>query len=45
MKKISTVATRKVEKVEGGKLTVGLDLGDRLSWYCILNELGDVIRP
>jgi transposase len=25
------------------KLTVGLDLGDRNSWYCVLNESTDVL--
>ena len=25
------------------KLTVGLDLGDRSSWYCVLNEVGEVV--
>jgi hypothetical protein len=29
MKKISTAAAPKIEKVEGQKLTIGLDLGDR----------------
>jgi hypothetical protein len=29
MKKISTAAAQKIEKVEGQKLTIGLDLGDR----------------
>ena len=42
MKKISTAAAQKMEKVEGQKLTVGLDLGDRSSWYCVLNEAGEV---
>jgi hypothetical protein len=27
-----------------GKLTIGLDLGDRSSWYCVLNEAGEVIH-
>jgi hypothetical protein len=31
MKKISTAAEHKIEKVEGQKLTIGLDLGDRSS--------------
>jgi hypothetical protein len=35
MKKISTATAGKIEKVEGQKLTVGLDLGDRSSWYCV----------
>jgi transposase len=25
------------------KLTIGLDLGDRSSWYCMLNEAGEVV--
>jgi len=26
------------------KLTTGLDLGDRSSWYCLLDEAGEVLR-
>src|SRR3984893_666388 len=43
MKKISTVTAKKVEKVESEKLTIGLDLGDRWSWYCVLDEAGEVV--
>src|ERR1022692_4784814 len=43
MKKISTVAAQKSERVEAQKLTIGLDLGDRSSWYCVLNETGEVL--
>lgn len=43
MKKISTTAGHKVEKVESRKLTIGLDLGDRWSWYCVLDEAGEVL--
>jgi hypothetical protein len=43
MKKISTASAQKIEKVEGQRLTVGLDLGDRSSWYCVLNEAGEVV--
>ena len=43
MKKISTASTQKLEKVEGQRLTVGLDLGDRSSWYCMLDESGSVM--
>ena len=43
MKKISTAATKKVEKNASQKLTIGLDLGDRWSWYCVLDEAGDVV--
>jgi hypothetical protein len=40
MKKISTVATRRNKFFNEPKLTVGLDLGDRTSHYCILDERG-----
>ena len=43
MKKISTAKAKKVEKVESQKLTIGLDLGDRFSWYCVLDEAGEVV--
>jgi transposase len=43
LKKVSTGIAKKVEKVEGHKLTIGLDLGDRFSWYCVLNEAGEVV--
>src|SRR5216683_7932649 len=43
MKKISTVMAKKVEKNASQKLTIGLDLGDRFSWYCVLNEAGEVV--
>lgn len=42
MKKITATA-QEIEKVEGQKLTVGLDLGDRSSWYCVLNAGGEVV--
>src|SRR6202451_4022707 len=43
MKKVSTARAKKVEKSESQKLTIGLDLGDRWSWYCVLNEAGEVV--
>ena len=43
MKKISTVAMGGNEIFKELKLTVGLDLGDRTSHYCILDEAGNVI--
>jgi transposase len=43
MRKISTVAMGRIENFKDGKLTIGLDLGDRFSHYCILNEAGEVI--
>src|SRR2546422_3326827 len=43
MKKISTAEIREIGKVAGQGLTVGLDLGDRSSWYCVLDEAGEVL--
>src|SRR5271155_4795776 len=43
MKKISTVAMERIQIFKEHQLTIGLDLGDRSSHYCILNEAGEVI--
>src|SRR3989475_7795724 len=43
VKKISTVATDRNKIFKEPKLTIGLDLGDRASHYCILDEAGNVI--
>src|ERR1700674_5254354 len=43
MKKNSTVTTKRNEVFKDPKLTIGLDLGDRSSHYCILDEAGKVI--
>ena len=43
MKKISTVQTFSNEILKEQKLTVGLDLGDRWSFYCVLDEAGKII--
>jgi transposase len=43
MKKISTVAAKQSRNISQQKLTIGLDLGDRWSWYCVLNESGEVV--
>jgi transposase len=43
MKKLSTAAAHRMGKGEGQKLTIGLDLGDRSSWYCVLDESGEVL--
>jgi transposase len=43
MKKVSTRATKASRKISEQKLTVGLDLGDRCSWYCVLDEAGVVV--
>jgi transposase len=43
MKKSSTVASSRKQIVQGRKLTIGLDLGDRWSFYCVVDEAGQVI--
>jgi transposase len=43
MKKISTVAAKASKRISEQKLTIGLDLGDRSSWYCVLDAVGQVI--
>ena len=43
MKKVSTAAAKASRKISGQKLTVGLDQGDRSSWYCMLDESGAIL--
>ncbi len=43
MKKVSTEAAKQSRKFSEQKLTVGLDLGDRSSWYCVLDEAGAMV--
>ena len=43
MKKIRTVAAKQAKNFSEQKLTIGLDLGDRSSWYCVLDESGEVV--
>jgi transposase len=42
MQKISTLRTSGKNIFEG-QLTIGLDLGDRSSSYCVLNEAGEIV--
>ena len=42
MKKVSTVAAKPSKNISQQKLTIGLDLGDRNSWYCVLDEAGQI---
>jgi transposase len=42
MKKVSTVAAKPSKKISQQKITVGLDLGDRNGWYCVLDESGQI---
>ena len=42
MQKISTMRTSGKNIFEG-RLTIGLDLGDRSSAYCVLSEAGEIV--
>ena len=42
MKKVSTAATKQRRNISGQRLTIGLDLGDRNCWYCVLDEAGRI---
>ena len=41
MRKISTAGLERIANFKDQKLTIGLDLGDRFSQYCILNDVKD----
>ena len=41
MKKNSTVTTKRNEIFKEPKLTIGLDPGDRSSYFCLLDEAGN----
>ena len=44
MRKNITVAGKQTTRTFAEKkYTVGLDLGDRWSWYCVLDERGEVV--
>jgi transposase len=43
MKKISTAAVKQNRNFSEQKLTIGFDLGDRSSWYCVLDGAGSVL--
>ena len=45
MKKSSTVAMERIQIFEEHQRTIGLDLGNRTSHYCILNEAGQGLCP
>jgi hypothetical protein len=42
-KKPSTKTVRRTGRLQDQQLTVGLDLGDRSSFYCVLNGAGEVM--
>jgi transposase len=43
MKKLTTTMMQETLNKHDGRLTVGLDLGDRSSFYCALDGTGDVL--
>jgi transposase len=44
MKKTSTAVAKQDRNVSQQRLTIGLDLGDRNSWYCVVDETGRIQR-
>jgi len=42
MKKISTAVRNQGSNFSQPTWTIGLDLGDRNSWYCVLDEAGQM---
>jgi transposase len=36
-------AAKQTRNLQDQKLNIGLDLGDRWSWYCVLNAAGEVV--
>ena len=43
MKKITTRTVCRISKLQDRKLTIGLDVGDRSSFYCVIDGKGEVI--
>jgi transposase len=43
MKKVSTAVAKQSRNISQQKLTIGLDLGNRSSWYCVLDEADNVL--
>jgi len=42
MKQVNTAPPGQSRNFSQQKLTIGLDLGDRNSWYCVLDEAGEI---
>ena len=42
MKKVSTAVGKQSRNFSQPTLTIGLDLGDRNRWYCVLDEAGRI---
>ena len=43
MKKVSTGVAGQIRNISGQRLTIGLDLGDRTSYYSVLDESGQTV--
>jgi transposase len=43
MRKTSTIAGKRKNFVNHQELTIGLDLGDRFAYYCVLDQAGEVL--
>src|ERR1700729_1727239 len=43
MKKLTTMMMEETLNKQDKRLTIGLDLGDRSSFYCVLGEAGEVL--
>ena len=43
MKKLSTMTVQRTLNKQDERLTIGLDLGDRSSFYCVLDGAGNVL--
>ena len=43
MKKVSTAVMKRSRNFSQSNLTIGLDLGDRSSCYCVLDETGRIV--
>ena len=43
MKKVSTIGVKQSKNFVAQRLTMGLDLGDRSSWYCVLDDAGSIV--
>jgi len=41
-KKVSIAVAKQSRNISRQKPTIGLDLGDRNSWYCVLDEAGRI---
>ena len=42
--KVSATAAKQTNNLSAQKLTVRLELGDRWSWYCVVDETGCLVH-